>query len=77
MMVSVITDSPVLVHMYIVPYLIQLLCLKQINCIYMDHLNAHLINFPIGLMKEGITSVFTHEKKVSSLSKSEHIMHNE
>lgn len=49
--------------------------LKRIG-ICMDHLNAHLINFPIGLMEEEITSAFTHEEKVSSLSKSEHLMHN-
>jgi hypothetical protein len=44
--------------------------------IYMDHVNAHLITFPTELMEEEITSGFTHEEKASSLSKSEHIMHN-
>jgi stalled ribosome rescue protein Dom34 len=44
--------------------------------IYMDHANAYLITFPAELMEEEITSAFTHEEKVSSLSKSEHLMHN-
>ena len=45
--------------------------------IYMDHANAHLITFPAELMEEEITLGFTHEEKASTLSKSEHIMHNQ
>ncbi|SFD59155.1 hypothetical protein SAMN05518672_102527 [Chitinophaga sp. CF118] len=44
--------------------------------IYMDHSNAHLIEFPIAPMEELITSKFTHEEKVFSVSKSENLMHN-
>jgi len=44
--------------------------------IYMDHANAQLITFPAELMEEVIISGFTHDDKVASLSKSEHIMHN-
>lgn len=42
----------------------------------MDHANAHLITFPTELMEEEIVSGFTHDDKASSMSKSEHIMHN-
>ena len=45
--------------------------------IWMDHSNAHLIEFS----KENkemkkVASAFTHQEKEHSLSKSEHVMHN-
>lgn len=45
--------------------------------IYMDHSNANLIEFTNDSLKtRSIESTFTHEVKVNTLGKSEHIMHN-
>jgi stalled ribosome rescue protein Dom34 len=44
--------------------------------IWMDHSSAYLIEYPIGPIEEIVTSKFTHEEKESSLTKSEHLMHN-
>lgn len=45
--------------------------------IWMDHSNAHLMEFTSDLMQtKSIASKFTHEEKEQSLDKSEHIMHN-
>ena len=45
--------------------------------IWMDHSTAHLMEFTTGQMEtKKIDSDFTHEVKVDSLGKSEHIMHN-
>ena len=45
--------------------------------IWMDHSNAHLIEFSIEPMEaHSISSKFTHEEKESSLHKGEHLMHN-
>jgi ADP-heptose:LPS heptosyltransferase len=43
--------------------------------IWMDHSNAHLIEFA-GDTSETIASKFTHEQKEASLHKGEHLMHN-
>jgi len=45
--------------------------------IWMDHSNAHLIEFTATPAEDNIiTSKFTHEEKGHSLGKSEHVMHN-
>ena len=45
--------------------------------IYMDHSNAHLMEFSTEDMENVvIDSKFTNEEKKESLSKSEHVMHN-
>lgn len=45
--------------------------------IWMDHSNAHLMEFTTGEMdKKVITSAFTHHEKEESISKSENLMHN-
>jgi hypothetical protein len=45
--------------------------------IWMDHSNAHLIEFSKEEMQTTIIeSGFTHEDKESTLNKSEHVMHN-
>lgn len=45
--------------------------------IWMDHSNAHLMEFTTdGIEENMITSKFTHEEKEQSLSKRENIMHN-
>ena len=45
--------------------------------IWMDHSNAHLIEFSKEEMETKIIeSGFTHEDKESTLNKSEHVMHN-
>ena len=45
--------------------------------IWMDHSNAHLIEFPTVDHDESlIASQFTHEKKEQAISKSENLMHN-
>jgi len=49
---------------------------KQLG-IWMDHSNAHLMEFTTDPIKTSIIeSKFTHEDKVQSLGKSEHLMHN-
>lgn len=43
----------------------------------MDHSNAHLIELTNeGVVKNNITSEFTHEEKEHGLSKNENLMHN-
>lgn len=43
----------------------------------MDHASARLMEYHTGKMDtEVITSSFTHDDKISTLNKSEHIMHN-
>lgn len=45
--------------------------------VFMDHTSAHLIEFnhePVE--NKTITSDFTHQSKIDSLHKSEHLMHN-
>jgi hypothetical protein len=45
--------------------------------IWMDYSTAHLMEFINGHIEESvIDSAFTHDEKVFSLSKSEHLMHN-
>ncbi len=45
--------------------------------IWMDHSNAHLIEFTTESEKPTtITSSFTHQEKVTSMGKSENLMHN-
>lgn len=45
--------------------------------IWMDHSNAHIIEYAsTSTGMNTISSEFTHEVKVGSLSRSEHIMHN-
>ena len=45
--------------------------------IWMDHSNAHLMEFtPAGMEDNLIDSNFTHEEKSNSFNKSEHLMHN-
>lgn len=45
--------------------------------IWMDHASARLMEYHAGRMDTVIiTSSFTHDEKISTLSKSEHIMHN-
>lgn len=45
--------------------------------IWMDHSNAHLMEFTVGSMETKILeSKFTHGVKEESLSKSENLMHN-
>ena len=45
--------------------------------IWMDHSNAHLMEFTSGTMATDlIASKFTHEEKGQSLEKSENLMHN-
>jgi len=44
--------------------------------IWMDHSNAHLIEFAGNDEDKDISSTFTHEVKEQSLGKSEHLMHN-
>jgi len=45
--------------------------------IWMDHLNAHLMEFTIDpIQTKTITSQFTHEQRENSLGKSENLMHN-
>lgn len=45
--------------------------------IWMDHSNAHLIEFVNGdASEQTIASKFTHEEKAESLGKSENVMHN-
>ena len=49
---------------------------KQLG-IWMDHSNAHLMEFTTDPIKTSIIeSKFTREDKVQSLDKSEHLMHN-
>ena len=45
--------------------------------IWMDHSNAHLMEFTADVITTDIiSSKFTHEEKEQSLSKSENLMHN-
>jgi hypothetical protein len=45
--------------------------------IWMDHSNAHLIEFTTDPMQtKTVASNFTHEEKEQTLGKSEHVMHN-
>jgi hypothetical protein len=45
--------------------------------IWMDHSNAHLIEFTTEPMKTtNLESGFTHQEKEQSLEKGEHLMHN-
>lgn len=45
--------------------------------IWMDHANAHLIEFiNEGLQTKSIESKFTHAVKEEAMNKSEHVMHN-
>lgn len=45
--------------------------------IWMDHANAHLMEFtPDPIQTKIITSKFTHQEKVATLEKSEQMMHN-
>ena len=45
--------------------------------IFMDHANAHLIEFEADTLSENsIESKFTHQEKESSLRKGERLMHN-
>ena len=45
--------------------------------IWMDHASAHLIEFTRDLPHDNvIVSRFTHEEKVHTMGKSEHVMHN-
>jgi stalled ribosome rescue protein Dom34 len=45
--------------------------------IWMDHSSAHLMEFTTDPIETTIIgSKFTHDEKVSSLEKSEHLMHN-
>lgn len=48
---------------------------KQLG-IWMDHSNAHLMEFKGGSEKEVAVSKFTHQEKEHSLGKSENVMHN-
>ena len=50
--------------------------IKRIG-IWMDHSNAHLIEFTVEpLETENLDSAFTHQEKTHSLGKSEQLMHN-
>ena len=45
--------------------------------IWMDHSNAHIMEFTTGTIETKIiSSKFTHDEKVESLNKSESLMHN-
>jgi hypothetical protein len=45
--------------------------------IWMDHSNAHLIEFTTDpMLTTTIASKFTHDEKEQTLGKSEHVMHN-
>ncbi len=50
--------------------------LKKLG-IWMDHSNAHLVEFTTDLIEENvIASKFTHQERSESLEKGEHKMHN-
>lgn len=45
--------------------------------VWMDHASARLMEYSTGRMgTEVINSSFTHDNKISTLNRSEHIMHN-
>lgn len=44
--------------------------------IWMDHANAHLIEYAESMAAKVVTSKFTNEEKKESLERSERIMHN-
>lgn len=50
--------------------------LKKIG-VWMDHASARLMEYKTGRMDTVVvTSSFTHDNKISTLNRSEHIMHN-
>ncbi len=44
--------------------------------IWMDHANAHLMEYVNPIVTKTITSKFTHEEKEKTLHKGESMMHN-